>query len=328
MSLDARAFWVVSTGRGDIRAEGLPTPGATDVVVRTRFTGISRGTESLVFRGHVPPSEYQRMRAPFQEGHFPAPVKYGYCNVGVVETGPAELVGRTVFTLYPHQTRFVVPADAVHVVPPEVPAGRAVLAANLETALNGVWDAAVAPGDRVAVVGGGTVGCLVAWLAGRMPGCEVVLLDTNPRRGTVAARLGVSFRTPEPDPTDGGSQADVVVHASGTSAGLAIALGLAGFESTVVDLSWYGNQAVQVPLGGAFHSQRLIIKSSQVGHVASAQRPRWSFRRRMTTALRLMADDALDALVTGESPFDELPAVMPRLAAAPDDTLCHRIRYE
>jgi 2-desacetyl-2-hydroxyethyl bacteriochlorophyllide A dehydrogenase len=326
-SHDARAFWVAAVGRGEIRTETLSSPTTADVVVHTRFSGISRGTESLVFRGHVPASEYQRMRAPFQQGDFPAPVKYGYCNVGVVETGPADLLGRTVFTLYPHQTRFVMPAEKVHVVPDEVPAGRAVLAANMETALNGVWDAGILPGDRVAVVGGGTVGCLVAWLAGRIPGCEVVLVDVNPARSAIATRLGVAFSTGAASSAAALGSADVVVHASGTSAGLATALALAGFESTVVDLSWYGDQPVQVPLGGAFHSQRLSIASSQVGQVAARQRTRWTYRRRLTAALRLLNDDALDALITGESPFEELPTVMARLSTTPGDTLCHRILY-
>src|SRR5438128_9726850 len=138
---DARAFWIVEPGRGEIRPETLPTPSNGDVVVRALYSGISRGTEALVFRGRVPPSEWERMRAPFQAGRFPAPVKYGYASVGRVEQGPRELQDRTAFVLHPHQTRYVVPADALHVLPESVPPERAVLAANLETAINGVWDA-------------------------------------------------------------------------------------------------------------------------------------------------------------------------------------------
>jgi 2-desacetyl-2-hydroxyethyl bacteriochlorophyllide A dehydrogenase len=323
MAHDARAFWVAAPGRGEIRTEPLRSPATGDVLVRTLYSGISRGTESLVFRGRVPPSEFERMRAPFQDGQFPAPVKYGYCNVGEVEDGPADLRGRAVFTLYPHQTRFVVPATAVHVLPQGTPPARAVLAANLETAINGVWDARPHVGDRVAVVGAGVVGCLCAWLVSRIPGCEVELIDRNPSRATVAAALGVRFVMPD----TAAHEADVVIHASGAPDGLTLALELAAFEATVVELSWYGDQAVTLGLGQAFHARRLTIASSQVGNVAPSQRPRWDTRRRMQLALRLLEASALDALISGESDFEELPGVMELLSTRPGDTLCHRVRY-
>jgi threonine dehydrogenase-like Zn-dependent dehydrogenase len=324
MSSDAaRAFWIVAPGRGEIRAEPLPAPSPGDVVVRALFSGISRGTEALVFQGRVPASEHQRMRAPFQAGEFPAPIKYGYASVGRVEQGRADLVDRQVFVLYPHQTRYIVPADSVHVLPERVPAERAVLAANLETAVNVLWDARPHVGDRMAVVGAGTVGCLIAWLAARMPGCDVELIDINLRRASIARTLGARFATAE----SASEHADVVVHASGSAEGLALALRIAGFEATIVEASWHGAERVPVPLGEAFHAKRLTLKSSQVGSVAASQRARWDTRRRMQLALELLADPALDVLVTGESEFDALPDVMARLATAPGDTLCHRIRY-
>ena len=322
-SAEARAFWVAEPGRGEIRTEGIEAPAANEALVRTLYSGISRGTETLVFKGKVPRSEYQRMRAPFQSGDFPAPVTYGYCNVGVVEQGPAELVGRRVFCLYPHQTHYVVPAAALRVLPDDVPPARAVLAANLETAVNALWDAAPRIGDRVAVVGAGTVGCLVAWLAARIAGSEVELIDVDERKRAAARALGVPFRTPAAARRD----ADVVVHTSATAAGLAAALELAAFEATVTELSWYGDESPAVPLGGAFHSRRLTLKSSQVGAIAAAQRSRWSHARRMELVMRLLAFAELDTLVTGESPFEELPAVLARLATSPGYTLTHRIVY-
>jgi 2-desacetyl-2-hydroxyethyl bacteriochlorophyllide A dehydrogenase len=319
----ARAFWIASPEHGEIRAEPLAALSADEVLVRALYSGVSRGTEALVFQGRVPPSEYQRMRAPFQSGDFPAPVKYGYANVGQVEQGPPGLLHRNVFALYPHQTRYVVPADAVHVLPETVPPHRAVLAANAETAINGLWDARPHVGDRITIVGGGTVGCLVAWLAGRIPGCEVELVDINSRRERVARALGVRFA--ESDQASGAR--DVVIHASGSAAGLGLALRVAGFEAKIVEMSWYGNQAVPIALGEAFHARRLTLKSSQVGSVAGSQRPRWNTRRRMQLALAELADPVLDVLITGESEFETLPQVMATLAAAPGDTLCHRIRY-
>jgi len=323
-SREALAYWVEAPGRGLIRREALPEPAAGELLVRTSFSGISRGTETLVWRGEVPPDEYLRMRAPFQAGDWPGPVKYGYNNVGVVEHGPAEWLGATVFCLYPHQTRYVVPIDAVQRVPAAVPAARAVLAANLETAINAMWDAGVRIGDRVAVVGGGVVGLLTGWLAARVPGCQVQLIDIDARRASIAQRLGMRFAVPEAAQAD----ADRVFHASGTPQGLACALRLAGFESVITELSWYGTRGVTLPLGGAFHSRRLTLRSSQVGQVAAAQRARWTHRRRLALALELLADAALDALIDGESPFHALPELMPRLADATQPALCHRLRYD
>ncbi|MGC0373503.1 zinc-dependent alcohol dehydrogenase [Streptomyces sp. SAI-229] len=322
MNRTARAFWLDSPGRGVIREVALPAPGADEVLVRSLYSGVSRGTETLVFRGGVPQSQHAVMRAPFQEGDFPAPVKYGYLNVGMVEEGPEALVGRTVFCLYPHQTRYVVPAGAVTPVPDGVPAGRAVLAGTVETAVNALWDAAPLVGDRIAVVGGGMVGCSVAALLARFPGVRVQLVDADPARAETAAALGVGFALPG----DALGECDLVVHASATEQGLGRALELLRPEGTVVELSWYGDRKVSLPLGEAFHSRRLAIRSSQVGTVSPARADR-SYADRLALALDLLTDPALDALVTGESAFEELPDVMPRLASGKTPALCHRVRY-
>lgn len=319
----ATAFWVTGVRQGELRDERLPALADGHVRVRTRFSGISRGTEALVFRGEVPPSEYQRMRAPFQAGELPSPVKYGYCSVGEIEAGLPSRVGQRVFCLYPHQTRYQVPADQVYPLPAGLPPGRAVLAANLETAINGLWDAAPRLGDRVAVVGAGVIGCLSAWLVTRIPGCVVELIDIDPQRAAVADALGVPFRLPEQASAD----ADLVIHASGAPSGLVTALGLAGFEARIVELSWYGDRPVTLPLGEGFHQRRLQLVSSQVGAVAGAQRARWDHRRRMALALRLLEDSVLDVLITGEDDFADLPEVQGRLAADPRGVLMHRIRY-
>jgi threonine dehydrogenase-like Zn-dependent dehydrogenase len=319
----AHAFWLRAPGHGEIRPVALPEPGPGDVVVRTVRSGISRGTELLVFRGSVPPDQRVRMRAPFQEGEFPGPVKYGYLNVGAVEQGPPELRGRTVFCLYPHQTAYVVPAGAVAVVPEDVPPARAVLAGTVETAVNALWDAAPLVGDRVAVVGAGMVGCCVARLLRRMPAVRVSLVDVDPSRADVAAALDVDFALPD----DAAGGCDLVVHTSATSAGLQRSLELLAPEGTVIDLSWYGDTEVRLSLGGAFHSGRLGIRSSQVGTVSPARAARRTSGDRLALALDLLRDPAFDALLTGESRFDELPDVMTRLAAGSLPALCHTIAY-
>jgi threonine dehydrogenase-like Zn-dependent dehydrogenase len=321
MAGQARAFWIAAPGTGEIRMEQLPFPGPEDVLVRTLHSGVSRGTETLVFRGGVPQSQWAAMRAPFQAGDFPAPVKYGYLSVGVVEQGPPELAGRTVFALHPHQTRYVVPAAAVTVVPDDVPASRAVLAGTVETAVNALWDAAPRIGDRIAVVGGGMVGCSVAAVLARFPGARVQLVDADPARAAVAEALGVGFAAPD----GAGGDCDLVIHASATAEGLTRSLELLAPEGTVVELSWYGDRPVTVPLGEFFHSRRLTIRSSQVGGIVPGRAR--TYADRLALALRLLADPAFDALISGRSDFDELPAVLPRLADGSLPALCHLVNY-
>ncbi|MFG1604600.1 zinc-binding alcohol dehydrogenase [Actinoplanes sp. NPDC049265] len=318
----ASAFWMTSPGRGEIRTQSLPDIEEDQVLVRTLHSGVSRGTETLVFSGGVPESQHALMRAPFQEGDFPAPVKYGYLNVGVVERGPAALEGRTVFSLYPHQTRYVVPASAVTVVPDDVPPARAVLAGTVETAVNAVWDAAPLIGDRIAVVGGGMVGCSVAAVLAGLPGTRVQLVDVDESRAAVATALGAGFATP----ADAAGDCDLVIHASATSAGLTRSLELLAPDATVVELSWYGDRPVTVPLGEFFHSRRLTVKASQVGGIPPGRRR--TYAERLALALDLLRDERFDSLITGHCDFTELPAVLPRLADGSLHTLCHLVHYE
>ncbi|MFF4349089.1 zinc-binding alcohol dehydrogenase [Streptomyces sp. NPDC001530] len=324
MELTARAFWLGSPGHGEIRDVAVPAPAEGEVLVRTLFSGVSRGTETLVFRGGVPESQHASMRAPFQDGDFPAPVKYGYLSVGRVEEGPVSLRGRTVFCLYPHQTRYVVPASAVTVVPDSVPAARAVLAGTVETAVNALWDAAPLIGDRIAVVGGGMVGCSVAALLARFPGVRVQLVDADAARGDIARALGVDFALPE----DATGECDLVVHASATEAGLTRSLELLAREGTVLEMSWYGDRRVSLPLGEAFHSRRLVVRSSQVGSVSPASRAGRTYADRLALALELLTEPAFDALITGECGFEELPDVMAKLASGSIPGLCHRVVYD
>jgi hypothetical protein len=322
-AVEGEALWYVGPGRAEIRAEPVAPPAAGEVRLRALYSGISRGTERLVLDGRVPLSEHSRMRAPNMAGAFPFPVKYGYATVARIEAGPADLVGRIGFVLYPHQTAFNLAAGAVALLPPDVPASRGVLAANMETALNAVWDAAPGPADRIAVVGGGVVGSLCAWLCAKLPGADVTLVDIDPRRAEIAGALGAGFSLP----FDALGDCDVVIHASATQAGLATALRLAGDEACVIELSWYGSAEVAAPLGEAFHSRRLRLVSSQVGQVAPSRRPRWSHARRLAAALGLLNDAALDVLIAPAVDFHDLPTLLPKILAASGGVLCPLIRY-
>jgi threonine dehydrogenase-like Zn-dependent dehydrogenase len=320
----ARALWYTAPGKAELRPEPLRAPRADEIAVRSLYSGVSRGTERLISSGAAGVSEYQRMRCPLQAGEFPFPVKYGYCTVGQVEQGDESLAGRTVFIMHPHQDIFTAPAAMAFPIPDDVPPRRATLAANMETALNAVWDSGSGPADRIAVIGAGIVGLLAGYLAAQLPGAEVTLVDVSEDRREIAAAMGCGFAVPAAAP----SGCDVVFHTSATAQGLATAIGCAGLEAALIELSWYGgDSATPVPLGGTFHSQRLKLISSQVGHVSPSRRPRWSHKRRMEAALRLLEAPELDLLVQSEIPFEEAAVRVPELLRPGTPGLAPVIRY-
>lgn len=326
MSMDAgsmaRALWLENEGTARLRQEPKPHAGPGDVVVRAAFSGISRGTERLVFDGRVPPGSWQEMRGPHMQGGFGFPLKYGYAVVGDIVAGRPDRVGEAVFCLHPHQDVFSIPAADAVPVPASVPRRRAVLAANMETALNIVWDANILPGDRVAVFGAGVVGCLVAYLAARIPATDVVIIDRQACRAETTDALGIAFA----GSSTGQSDCDVLVNVTGSGDALCEAIEIAGIEARIVEASWYGSRPAELRLGGAFHSRRLTIASSQVGAVSPSRAPRWPSRRRLETALALLVDERLDCLIAGESAFDSLDADYAGILADPS-TLCHCVRY-
>ncbi len=319
----ARALWYVKAGTAELRTERLEAPGPGELRIATEYSAVSRGTERLVAHGDIPQSEWTRMRAPHQAGHFPFPVKYGYSATGVITAGPEPLVGRRAFALHPHQDHFQLPEAGTVILPEGVPTKRATLAANMETALNAHWDAGTRPGDRVLVVGAGIVGLLTAYLANRIAGTSAALVDIEPSRGKEAAALQIPFFLPEEAPRDN----TVVFHTSANAAGLQTAIDRAAFEATIVEMSWYGTKTVNVNLGGAFHSRRLKLVSSQVGHVAPSRRATVAHRDRLATAVALLHDPALDCLVSHEISFDALPEELPRIWSQGAATLPPVIRY-
>ena len=319
----ARALWYVKPGIAELRTERLTLPRPGEARIKTLFSAISRGTERLVAFGNVPASEWRQMRAPLQAGDFPFPVKYGYSAAGVVTAGPDNLVGKEVFCLHPHQDHFLAPEAMLVALPDGVPAKRATLAANMETALNAHWDAATGPGDTVLVIGAGIVGLLTAYLAGRIAGSSVVIADTDPARGVLARKLGLSFVLA----TDPLPQSRIVFHTSATSAGLQAAINAAAFEARIVEMSWYGDTPVTLQLGGAFHSKRLQLISSQVGHVSPTRRGAITHRERLARAIALLDDAALDGLVEDEIDFETLPARLPALLTGTGPGAIPVIRY-
>lgn len=321
--LHATAYWTTAKEHGELRSEELPAPGPGQALVRALYSGISKGTEMVVHHGTVPPRVAKEMRAPHQEGQFPGPVKFGYLSVGVVEEGPAEWIGQRVFCLNPHQDRYVVELDALTRIPDDVPSRRAVLTGTVETAINALWEAGPRLGDRVAVVGSGLVGGMVATLLRTFPLQRLQLVDLDPGRKQLADTLGVDFSHPDDALTD----CDIVFHCSASQEGLERSLQLAGDEGDVVEMSWYANREVTLPLGEDFHARRLSIRASQVGVVARARRHRRTNADRLDLAVSLLTDPVFDAFITGASPFSELPETVQGLANGSLNALCHVIEY-
>lgn len=310
----AQSLWYTAPHTVEIRSERLPPAPTGWLTIETHYSAISRGTEQLIWRGAIAESEWQRMRAPFQDGDFPFPVKYGYSAAGVVIDGPPEWIGTNTFALYPHQDVFALPADRVTRLPDGIPLQRATLAANMETALNAVWDSGTGPADKIVIVGAGIVGLLITYLTARLPGSDVFVVDVAPERRAIVEAMGATFAPAGADVGDTiGDDADVVFHTSASAPGLATAINACGFEAALIELSWYGDATLNVALGGAFHAKRLRLISSQVGHVATTRRARWSHDRRLQAAAALLDDALLDQLVGTSVPFDQLTTQMPTI---------------
>lgn len=325
MSHMAHALVYEAPGFVSMQQVDLPDLRPGDVHVRTLFSGLSRGTERLVFQGRVPEREWQRMRAPLQIGDFPFPVRYGYAAVGVVDAGPENLIGQRVFSLHPHQSAFRVPAHWVVPLPDSTPSATAILGANMETALNAIWDAQLRPGARVLVVGAGLLGWLIVHALSCRSDLNVVVTDIRPETGALADDFLVKFADPAAVPREG---FDVAFHTSATGAGLQTALDALHFEGRVIELSWYGDTPVKVDLGGNFHANRLQIVSSQVGHVAPARRGALSHRDRLALALEHLSAPRLESLITNEVPFHALPERMADLLGSSAPGIATRIVYE
>jgi threonine dehydrogenase-like Zn-dependent dehydrogenase len=321
--MDATAYWTTGPRRGELRREPIPAPGPDEVLVRALASGISRGTELLVHRHEVPDHVRASMRAPFQAGELPGPVKYGYLSVGVVEAGPSALLGRRVFCLHPHQDRYVVPAASVIAVPDDVPTERAVLAGTVETAVNALWDAAPRLGDRIAVVGGGMVGLSVAALLSRFPLSRLELIEIDAARAQLDGAL--DLRVVSPDAASG--DCDLVFHTSATEEGLATALRLLGTEGEVIELSWYGSDVPRVPLGGEFHTRRLAIRASCVNRLSPSRSARRTPADRLALALTMLGDPVFDVLLGEPVPFADLPKLMTDLDAGRVAAPCQVVVY-
>ena len=316
----ARALWHTSASQSQIKEVELSANPAC--VVKSLYSLISTGTERLVSRGQVPHALYASMKVPYMEGEFSFPVKYGYSLVGEVQEGPEEILGKKVHLLHPHQDYCRVQASELTVLPGEVPPLRATLASNLETALNSIWDSGVSVGDRVLVVGFGIIGSLTARLLQSIAGVEVWVYDLDAQRSELASASG--FHIVDRMLYD----FDIAFHCSSSSKGLQSCIDHIGFEGKVMEMSWYGEQAVELQLGGSFHQQRKQIISSQVSSIPSNHRARWDFNRRKAVVMELLKNPAYDQHLGEQVPFDKVPALFGNIRKGSLSALSWVIAYD
>jgi 2-desacetyl-2-hydroxyethyl bacteriochlorophyllide A dehydrogenase len=316
-----RELWFTAPGAVELR-EGLPAQLATGQVrVRALASGISQGTELLLWRGEGPEPFDPSLDAASAPTY---PRRYGYAWVGeIVETCAVDRrVGERVFALLAHGDEHCVVASAARRLPPELPAERATLAANLETAVNVVWDAGIGLGDDVLVVGGGVVGLLAGQLARRAGASRVRLVEPLAARRLVAETLGFDAAlSPEQLIGAAEAEADVVIEATGRPECLDLAIAQARSEGVVAVASFYGQRVAPVSLGVAFHRRRLTLRASQVSHLPPSRAGRWSFDRRFELVCELLRDPRLDALLERPIAIADAAAVYARLAAAPQGSL-------
>ena len=323
----ARAIWFESPGIAAVREEELREPGAGEVRVQAICSGLSAGTERLVLSGTVPAEARAIMALPQMRGGFDLPISYGYALVGRIDAvgpgAPAHRLGERVLLLHPHHDRVIAPIEAIRPLPEGPPSERLVLLPSLETAINVIWDAGVALGDRVLVTGLGVVGLLIVHLAARAGADEIVAVDPDPDRRAMAlepselehaARLGATATLAEPDPAVV-AECDVSIEASGSTRALAAIVEHAGLEASVIVASWYGSTIAALPLGGCFHPHRVTLRSSQVGRIDPRRSARWSYARRWALAGELACDADLDRLIAPSVPLSQAPAVYAELAA-------------
>jgi 2-desacetyl-2-hydroxyethyl bacteriochlorophyllide A dehydrogenase len=322
---------------GELRTEPLPPLGADEVAVRAVASGISAGTELLVYRGQVPadlPLDLLTLA-----GSFRYPIKYGYASVGRVTAVGAAVrdlaPGALVFALHPHQDAYVLPAERAVPLPAGVPADHGVFLANLETAVNVALDAAPRLGETVLLCGLGVVGLLVLQALLRTGVEQVIAVDPLPHRRALAERLGAALAIAPSDDLAAqvrahthGRGADLAVEISGAPAALGPAIEAVADEGTVVVASWYGTKPVPLQLGGHFHRGRVRLRSSQVGHLDPALAPRWDYARRLAVAQRLLTTLPLADLISHRLPFADAPAAFALLDQRPDQALQIVLTYD
>ena len=315
------ALWHNSDFTSELKEEKNSKIDIDQIEVKSLFSLISTGTERLVASGEVPVSSFEFMAVPYMKGNFSFPIKYGYSLVGKV-TSVGKLYGKIVHLLHPHQGKCLVKEVDVMIVPDEIPAKRATLASNVETALNAIWDAEISIGDKVLIAGFGMIGSLLARVLSFMPEVEIVIMEKDANRVKMVQKMGFTF-IDDPEP----SYFDVAFNTTSNEKALQIAIQSVGLEGKIIEMSWYGTKNVNINLGADFHYHRKQIISSQVSKIPSDKQSRWDYKRRKEVVFKLLKSPLFDEHITDVLTFAETPAFFDKLRAGGVSGLGYCIEY-
>ena len=300
----AQSFWV-NKKRGSIKKELLnQSLGNDELLVKAYYSGISYGTEKIVHDSQVPANQYEFMRAPHQVGEFNKEVKYGYLSVGKVVVGPKSMMNKMVYTMFPHQSMYILKSSLATLIPSHIPYKRALLTANMETAINAMWDSQPSIGDNTYVIGAGIVGILMAYVLSSTFGIKVTVIDNNASKKKLCKFFNIDFENNInciKDP-------DIIFECSGNASVLSDLINNSTLETKICILSWYGKQQSKIKMGENCFSRRLEIIFSQVGNITPIQSKKWDNLSRRALALKLLDNKKLDSLIDKqEIKLKELP---------------------
>lgn len=315
----ASQLWFTAPFSVEVREVTLPAPAADEVVVRTRYSAVSAGTELLLYRGQMPGSMSLDATLSSLQQSSGYPLQYGYACVGEVQqTGrdvDPDWQGRQVFSFQPHASHFLATTDQLIAVPDDLSAQAAVFLPNMETAVNLVQDGQPLIGERVVVLGQGIVGLLLSGLLARFPLADLAAVEGQPDRQDLARTFGVKDVYSPDEATravasssDGYpamADADLIYEVSGQPEALNLAIALSGFASRIVIGSWYGSKRVPIDLGGKAHRNRLQLITSQVSTLAPGLSGRWDKQRRYHLAWDMIRATDTAQLITHNLPLEE-----------------------
>ena len=320
--METYSLWLENKNKPKIKKKLLrPSNKPNTLIIKTLYSGISKGTEKLVSSGFVGKDQYKIMKSPFQEGTFSFPIKYGYINVGKVINGPKKLLHKNTFALYPHQDLFEINSKEVQILNESNNPKKYLLTANMETAINIFWDTQASNKDKIVIVGMGSVGILTAYYFKLQNYKNVFICDSNLKKKKFATLLGLNFKDFKSI-----KDIDVVINTTSNYQIINKSFNKLNLEGKIVEASWYGNKKGIINLGGNFHSKRLKLISTQVSNIPKYLSNKHNYKSRLKLAIKALSSNKLLKLVNTESHFNNLEEDYVSIINNPD-SIMHAIKY-
>ena len=322
--METSALWHLNTEKSIIKPGHLPRINSNQVLIESRYSLISAGTEKSIAQGFISEKHQPFMQVPYMDGSFSLPIKYGYSVVGKV-ISEGKYLDRRVHLMHPHQSLIVADIGNVYFISDQLYYSKAALLSNMETIVNAIWDAEISNNEEVLICGFGGIGFLLAETIRMLKSAVVTILDTDDARISLAHKRG--FETMMLNDLRREHFA-TAFNCSGTYGGLNNCIKAVGFEGKVIELSWYGDEMGLVDLGGSFHFNRKKIISSQVSNIPLGKKETWTFVKRKKYAEEVLNQLDLSSYGVNRIPFAEAPQFFEKLRNndIPED-LIHVIDY-